>query len=848
MTYTYAGLAAQYAWILEQGGFADPEGIDWRQEAQEAWTWAKNNTLPGDETPRFSGDLDLLNHRMYAAAALYRLTGGTEYHTQLISDVASKALTTTTMLDKDNRYPAWIYSLMDNRSKDTGTADLLQGAVQYTADFNMLYHVDKRACRWAGNYFFPMLVGQGTTPMVNDGVMGFAIASKLGTDTGKLPAYKLFLQTTCDYFLGTNPLNMTWLTGVGDRSPGEIFHLDSWYSGQETPRKGIIPYGPWHDELSLGPVGPWNHKWANKTLTPSNVKQWPGHERWYDLRSSPFNGEFTIHQNNGVAAMVYGFLKNGPGTYRGGDDTPPMVTAPSNLSAAAAANQINLSWQDNGSNEVGFRVERKTGGGAYAQVASVPANTTTYVDNGLAAATAYTYRVRAYNASGNSAYSNEANATTTQDDTSYDVTVSVSGANDDAEETTDNTVDLSSDDLDFRADNLSAMRFALDVPQGASVTDATVSLVAKGNTAGANTLTFSVESVGDAATFSSSSANLSGRTTTGSVSWSPDGWTDGETYTSPDLSDLIQTVVTRSDWTAGNRIAIRVSATASNAGKRAARTYDYNGNSSQAPQLSVSYSEPDNSGTIIPPGSDGLITLEAEDYTNKAAGNGTFSNATWDLFSDGEASEGQYMKVSDNNNQNAGNSLNGPRLDYAIDIAESGAYYLWIRVIAPTAGDDSCIPALDGDSQGVWHIGTSDTWAWKQYALSDISAGSRTLSLHMREDGLWVDKLIVTNDAGYTPDASARVATGGKLAGESLSDNLVQRLKVYPNPSAGVVQVHVAEASLVQVHNSLGQLVHEQALSAGRSSLDLSRVGRGVHTISTTSVAGQRQVERLLLE
>ena len=592
MTYTYAGLAAQYAWILEQGSFADPEGINWRQEAQEAWTWAKNNTLPGDETPRFSGDLDLLNHRMYAGAALYRLTGGAEYHTQLISDVASKALTTTTVLDKDNRYPAWIYSLMDNRSKDTGTADLLRGAVQYTADFNMLYHVDKRACRWAGNYFFPMLVGQGTTPMVNDGVMGYAIASKLGTDTGKLAAYKLFLQTTCDYFLGTNPLNMTWLTGVGDRSPGEIFHLDSWYSGQETPRKGIIPYGPWHDELSLGPVGPWNHKWANKTLTPSNVKQWPGHERWYDLRSSPFTSEFTVHQNNGVAAMVYGFLKNGPGTYRGGDNNPPVVTAPSNLSATAtAADQASLSWQDNSSDETGFRIERKSGSGAYAQIATVTANATAYSDNGLAPATAYTYRVRAYTASNNSAYSNEASLTT-QVGASSDVTISVSSTNDDAEETIGSgTVDLSSDDLDFRSTDICAVRFKLDVSRGATIDSAVINFTAKGNSAGANTLTFTAQTSNDASAFGASNRNLSARNmTSASVSWSPGAWTDGQTYPSPDLSALVQEVVNRSGWNPNQHLVIKV--TASTANKRAARTYDYNGNNSQSPQLLVSYQEP----------------------------------------------------------------------------------------------------------------------------------------------------------------------------------------------------------------------------------------------------------------
>jgi len=89
--------------------------------------------------------------------------------------------------------------------------------------------------------------------------------------------------------------------------------------------------------------------------------------------------------------------------------------APSNLSASAvSASQINLQWTDNATNEQGFEIERCTGSGCsnFALLTTVGANTTSLSNTGLAANTTYRYRVRAYNADGDSAYSNTAAATT----------------------------------------------------------------------------------------------------------------------------------------------------------------------------------------------------------------------------------------------------------------------------------------------------------------------------------------------------------------------------------------------------------------------------------------------------
>ena len=96
--------------------------------------------------------------------------------------------------------------------------------------------------------------------------------------------------------------------------------------------------------------------------------------------------------------------------------TPPATpAAPSGLTATAASqSQINLSWVDNSTNETGFKIERCKGANCanFAQVGTVASNTTSFPDAGLAKNTTYRYRVRAYNGSGDSPYSNIASART----------------------------------------------------------------------------------------------------------------------------------------------------------------------------------------------------------------------------------------------------------------------------------------------------------------------------------------------------------------------------------------------------------------------------------------------------
>lgn len=97
------------------------------------------------------------------------------------------------------------------------------------------------------------------------------------------------------------------------------------------------------------------------------------------------------------------------------DDVPSgnPPAAPTNLQATAqSTTSIALAWTDNANNETGFRIERRTVNGAFAEVASVGANVTSTTVFGLTPSTFYLFRVRAAGNGGFSGYSNEASATT----------------------------------------------------------------------------------------------------------------------------------------------------------------------------------------------------------------------------------------------------------------------------------------------------------------------------------------------------------------------------------------------------------------------------------------------------
>jgi hypothetical protein len=81
------------------------------------------------------------------------------------------------------------------------------------------------------------------------------------------------------------------------------------------------------------------------------------------------------------------------------------LNAPTNLTGSGGKGTVTLNWKDNSGNETGFYIERAPSGSTtFTQVGQVAANVITFQQS--IARGKYVYRVRAFNATTLSAYSN----------------------------------------------------------------------------------------------------------------------------------------------------------------------------------------------------------------------------------------------------------------------------------------------------------------------------------------------------------------------------------------------------------------------------------------------------------
>ena len=111
-----------------------------------------------------------------------------------------------------------------------------------------------------------------------------------------------------------------------------------------------------------------------------------------------------------IAGQTFTVTQLGAGA-SGAPSVPTNLVATAGISGTTRF--INLTWDHDGINLGGFKLDRKLGtNGTYSQLTLLDPTSRSYLNNKLPAGTTYCYRIRAFNSNGESLNSNEACATT----------------------------------------------------------------------------------------------------------------------------------------------------------------------------------------------------------------------------------------------------------------------------------------------------------------------------------------------------------------------------------------------------------------------------------------------------
>jgi lysophospholipase L1-like esterase len=175
-------------------------------------------------------------------------------------------------------------------------------------------------------------------------------------------------------------IDVAWQDNAGDEGTYEVWRSTDGSGGTYALRATLAPDSETYGDVNLAPVT----------------------QYCYQVRATGTGGAPDSPLTSPVCATT---------------EPPPPPATPSDLTVTAASStRIDLTWQDNATDEAQYEVYRSTtgAGGSYTIRATLAANTEAYTDQGLTPAFQYCYKVRAHGDNGAppSAYAGPVCATT----------------------------------------------------------------------------------------------------------------------------------------------------------------------------------------------------------------------------------------------------------------------------------------------------------------------------------------------------------------------------------------------------------------------------------------------------
>jgi hypothetical protein len=387
--------------------------------------------------------------------------------------------------------------------------------------------------------------------------------------------------------------------------------------------------------------------------------------------------------------------------------TKPIINdvpvAPTSLSATAVSqSQINLTWADNATNETGYNVEISADGVNWGPPISLPVNSTSYSQTGLAAGTKMFYRVYAYNSVGNSAYSNIASATTLGVTTNEYVW------------------------LEAESGTITAPMVVLS-DTSASSGKYIMAPAGTNSTAAAPATGYSTLSC----TINGGSYKLWGRTiatTTGMNSFyirvDNGAWVTWNDNAAVSTTWKWNTLASLSIASGTHSLVIA-----------------YREGGTKLDKLLLT-----NDAAFVPTGKGGgVIVPPSTEHFYLEAEAGVIT-APMAILSDAAASGGKYIMAPVGTNSTAAAPANGSsKISFN---AIGGSYRLLFRTIMATTATNSFWYRIDNGAWVSWNVdaNVSTAWKWNSVATVNLSAGPHSITVTYREGGTKLDRIVFASD------------------------------------------------------------------------------------------------------
>lgn len=163
-------------------------------------------------------------------------------------------------------------------------------------------------------------------------------------------------------------------------------------------------------------------------------------------------------------------------------------------------------------------------------------------------------------------------------------------AEDDASENSSGSVSNSGTTLTLGNNRKLGLRFQkLPLKRNATVLEAYLEFTSSTTTTGSSNFYVDIfgHSIGNSSAFPNSSNNISSRSKTSATArWTINSnWSTDYTYRSPELKDLVQAILNRSDWTPGNSLSLILIGNSASTQSRS--LYSFDGSSARAPKLVI---------------------------------------------------------------------------------------------------------------------------------------------------------------------------------------------------------------------------------------------------------------------